>query len=478
MAPEGTRRRSLLLRDEARLDCARAMAGAEAMLRWPTRLRRGGALSRAVRAGSTARQGLTTLLDQGVFSITNFLTGVIVARSSSTRELGLYSLGFGMVVLLTAVQTSLISVPYNVYAMRIAEGERRAYTGSTAVHQLILSLLSVALLGTAGLLLARGAHLPGMGAVASTLAVAIPFILAREYGRQLLFSRLRFSSALLLDVVVAAVQLGTLLLLARSGLLSARTAYLVIGGACAVAIVIAVMMARGLFALVPSRVLPAFRANWTTGRWSVAAGAIIVAGAQLYPWFMAATRGAGEAGVFAACLGITALTNPLLIGMGNFVAPKIMHAFASGGLEAVQRVTRLAMGVVIAAMVVVCPLLFVAGGKLLEVVYGEGYGAYGFTVGVIALSQFADWLSLPAHHALFFMDRAKVMFKGNLIVLVVTVGLGLALVTRLGTIGAAVGLLVGNSLATAYKWREYRKRIGSATVDEVAAGAAAYGAGS
>jgi O-antigen/teichoic acid export membrane protein len=448
------------------------------MLRWPTRLRHRDAVSRAVRAGSSARQGLTTLLDQGVFSITNFLTGVIVARSSSTGELGLYSLGFGFVVLLTAVQTSLISVPYNVYGLRIPEAERRAYTGSTAVHQLTLSLASVALLGTAGVLLARGAHLPGMAAVAKTLAVTIPFLLAREYARQLLFSRLRFSSALLLDVVVAAVQLATLLLLAWAGLLSARTAYLAIGGACAAAVMLGAVMARGLFALVASRVLPTFRKNWATGRWSVAASAVIVAGAQLYPWFMAASRGAAEAGVFAACLGITALTNPLLIGMGNFIAPKIMHAFAEGGFEGVQRVTRIAFAVVLTAMAVLCPLLIFAGGELLELVYGSGYGAYGLTVGVIAVAQFTDWLSLPAHHALFFMDRAKVMFKGNLIVLGITIVLGFALVARLGTLGAAIGLLVGNSLATAYKWREYRKRMGSATADEVASGATAYGAGS
>jgi O-antigen/teichoic acid export membrane protein len=451
--------------------------GAEAMLTYATG-RRPRVVWRAVRGGSAARQGLTTLVDQGVYSITNFLTGVIIARSTSTRELGLYSLGFGMVVLLTTVQTSLISVPYNVYGMRIPEGERRAYTGSTAVHQLSLSLVSVVALGAAGFLLARGAHLPGMGAVASALALAIPFILGREYARQLLFSRLRFSSALLVDAVVCASQLGTSLALARSGLLSARTAFLVAGGACAVGVVIGAIRGRGLLAVVPSRVVPAFRKNWATGRWSVAASAIIAAGAQLYPWFMATTRGTGEAGVFAACLGITALSNPLLVGMGNFVAPKIMHAFAAAGLRGLQRVTRVALAVVLAAMVIVCPLLFVAGGDLLEAVYGASYGAYGLTIGVLAVAQFADWLSLPAHHALFFMDRAKVIFKGNLIVLAVTVGLGLALVDALGTIGAALGVLIGNSLATAYKWREYRRRMRSATSDEVAAGAAAYGAGS
>lgn len=448
------------------------------MLSRLTRLRRRRAFRRAVRPGSTARQGLTTLVDQGVYSATNFLTGVIVARGSSTGELGHYGLGLGLMVLLITLQSSLISVPYNVYALRIPEPERGAYTGSTAIHQLVLSAVSVALLGAAAFVVGHGALLPGMRPVVAAVAVVIPFALAREYTRQLLFSRLRFSSALLLDGIVAVVQLGTMLLLARSGLLSARTAFIALGGACAVALILGARLARGLFELVPSRIVPAFRTNWATGRWSAAASGVFIVGAQLYPWFMAAHRGAAEAGVFAACLGITALTHPLLVGMGNLVAPKIMHAFADGGLEGLQRVTRVAMGVVLAAMAVMCPLMFLAGGALLRLVYGADYGAYGFTVGVLVLAAFLDWLSLPAHHALFFMDRAMVMFKAHLLVLVVTVVLGFALVARLGPLGAAVGLLIGNTLATAYKWRAYRIRVATATAEEVVAGVAAWGAGS
>lgn len=440
--------------------------------------RRRRALRRAVRPGSTARQGLTTLVDQGLYSVTNFLTGVIVARAAFTDELGRYALGFGLLVLLTTLQTSLVSVPYNVHALRIPERERGAYTASTAVHQLAISAASVTLLAAAGFLLGRGTLLPAMRPVVSALAVVIPFALAREYVRQLLFSRLRFTSALLLDGVVAVVQLGALLLLARAGLLSARTAFLALGGACAVALVLGVRLARGLFELVPSRVVPALRTNWSTARWSAAASAAFIVGAQLYPWFMAAHRGAAEAGVFAACLGITALTNPLLIGMGNLVAPRIMHAFADDGLAGLQRVTRVAMLVVLGAMAVLVPLLFLAGGALLRLVYGAEYAAYGLTVGVLALAQFVDWLSLPAHHALFFMDRAKVAFKAHLLVLAATLALGFALVARLGPLGAAVGLLVGNALATAYKWRAYRRRLGTATTEEVAAGTAALGAGS
>jgi O-antigen/teichoic acid export membrane protein len=432
--------------------------------------------SRVGTRGAAARQGVTTLVDQAIVSSTNFLTAVIVARGASAGELGLYSLGFGVVVLLACVQGALVSIPYNVYAMRVPAEERRAYTGSTLVHHLCVSGASAALLAAAGLLLA-GRSVPGVAAVVSMLAVAVPFTLAREYGRQLLFSNLRYASALLLDAAVAAVQLGLLLALARDARLSAAAAYGAIAAACALAVALFAAMARRLFQLAPRRILPTFRMNWATGRWSLAAGVAAVASAQLYPWFTAATRGPDEAGVLAACFGITALANPLLIGTGNFLAPQIMHAYARGGLRAVQRVTRLALVAVTAAMALLCLLLFLAGGALLGFVFGPRFAPHGLAVGVLSLSLVADWLSLPAHYALFFMDRARVMFKCSAIVLATTVLVGFALVSALGAMGAAIGLLVGHSLATAFKWREYRRRVASVDPAELDAAAAAYGAG-
>ena len=61
------------------------------------------------------------LADQGVSSATNFLTGVIIARACSKEELGLYMLGFSLVLFVTDLQTSLISTPYMVYAPRLKD---------------------------------------------------------------------------------------------------------------------------------------------------------------------------------------------------------------------------------------------------------------------------------------------------------------------------------------------------------------------
>src|ERR1035437_4034789 len=80
---------------------------------------------------TTARQGVLSLVDQGVVSATNFLTGVIIGRACSKEELGLYMLGFSLILLVTGLQTTLICTPYMVYAPRLKGSAHALYTGST-----------------------------------------------------------------------------------------------------------------------------------------------------------------------------------------------------------------------------------------------------------------------------------------------------------------------------------------------------------
>jgi O-antigen/teichoic acid export membrane protein len=422
------------------------------------------------RAGATIRQGVTTVLDQGVASLTNFATGVIVARGASSDEFGLYSLAASVLLLLTGLQSALVSLPYNVYCMRVPDEERRRYTGDVLLHQVALSLGVAAVVAPAGLAVGWLGRGDGLAAVLLVVALVAPFALAREFGRQVFFTRLRFGSALRLDLAAAVVQLLGLTLLWTSGRLSARSAYVATGLASCVAAALWLVPARPLITLRPGRTtLAHFRMNWATGRWSLGATAVSVLAAQMYPWLIATSRGLAEAGTLAACAGIVAMTNPLLIGMGNLLSPRIMHAFSEGGLAAVERVARTGLLLFLLVMVIMCPLLFLAGGELLGRVYGPRYASNGFTLGLLSVALVADWISLPAHYALLVTDRADVMLKANLLVVAVNAVLGFALVRLLGPPGAALGLLTGNALASAFKWREYRRGRLAFAADEKAA---------
>ena len=166
---------------------------------------------------SSTRQGIIALSDQGVTSFTNFITGIILARVCGKEQLGLYVLGFSLVLFIMGIQDSLILSPLTVYSPRLKGIDLARYYGSTLIHQLIFSGLSVLGLSIAGLLLSSGFDPQQFAPVLWALVIAITFMLLREYARRVCFARLQMKAALILDLGVCVVQIGGLLLLSHLG---------------------------------------------------------------------------------------------------------------------------------------------------------------------------------------------------------------------------------------------------------------------
>src|SRR5438132_4331641 len=115
--------------------------------RWWTKTgteRRLGSWSRFFDTGS-GNQALA-LIDQAVVSGTSFLTTILIGRWCGAGELGVYSLGFSLLVSWGSVQNSLISLPYTIYRLRSREGTQEECAGSALVHNGLLSAVALAVL--------------------------------------------------------------------------------------------------------------------------------------------------------------------------------------------------------------------------------------------------------------------------------------------------------------------------------------------
>src|SRR5205823_14271948 len=85
---------------------------------------------------------ILAVLDQAVVSGTSFLTTILLWRWCGAGELGVYSLGFTLLVTWGCVQESLIALPYTIYRNRPLKGTSAEYAGRVLIHQGLLSGLS------------------------------------------------------------------------------------------------------------------------------------------------------------------------------------------------------------------------------------------------------------------------------------------------------------------------------------------------
>jgi O-antigen/teichoic acid export membrane protein len=396
-------------------------------------------------------QGIFSLADQAVASATNFATGIIIARNCSKEELGLYMLGFSVILLATDLQTSLISTPYMVYAPRLKGRAHALYTGSTLLHQLSFSLLIALALICGALAAAMGFGPGGLEPVLWALVAVIAFVMLREYARRVCFARLKLLTAFLFDTCIAIGQIGGLLLLARFRLLSATRAFWAIGLACGVALLWWLWSDREFYHPRINESRADLKKNWVFGKWVFVSGLIWAVSMNLYPWFLAAFHGTASTGVWAACLGVVSVGNPALLGIQNLVGPKIAHEYAAEGPNALRRLVLKITAAISFPVLLLCAGSILWGGRLVPLLYGRQYAGNSRVVAILALSVLVSAPAFCFSRALYATERADLDFLINFAALLVMVTLGFWLVRAFGPLGAAFGLLGGNIATSALK---------------------------
>jgi O-antigen/teichoic acid export membrane protein len=402
-------------------------------------------------SGTEISQGLFSLADQAVASITNFATGVILARCCTKEEFGLYMLGFTVILLVTDVQTSLIATPYMVYAPRLKGVKHALYSGSTLVHQLVFSLIAMLILAGGAFVTHFGIGPNGLPRVLGALSTVIAVIMMREFVRRVCFARLKLKAAFVFDTCVGVGQIGGLLLLARLGWLSANSAYLLIGAACGVGVIWWLWADRSFYRPRADASVADLKRNWTFGKWVFASGLLWTASTNLYPWLLAFFHGAAAAGTFAACMGVVSASNPVLLGIQNLIGPKIAHEYAQNGPIALRRLVLRISAIIALPLSLLTLALILWGDRLVGMLYGHQYTGNMPVVAALACNLLVTAVAFAFSRALFAVERADLDFRLNLAAIAIMATLGLWLVRSYGPLGAALGLLTAIVLTSAVR---------------------------
>ena len=407
-------------------------------------------------------QGFLSLADQAVASVTNFATGVIIARASSKEEFGLYMLGFTLILLVTDLQTSLIATPYMVYAPRLQGRAHAQYTGSTLIHQVVFSLLTTLVVIGAACAARFGVGPHGLEPVLWALAGVGSLIMLREFVRRICFASLKLRTVFVFDVFIGVGQICGLLVLAHFKLLSASRAYWVIGATCGLAVLCWLWLNRHHYHLRIDESVLDLKRNLIFGKWVFASGLLWTASTNLYPWLLAFFHGAAAAGVFAACLGVVSASNPALLGIQNFLGPKIAHVYATRGRIGLRKFVLKISGSMAIPVSLLTLIMIIWGDRFIGLLYGSRYTGNGRVVAILACNLLLSAVVFSYSRALFAIERADLDFALNFAAIFIMLTLGLWLVKIHGPFGAALGLIIAGGVTSILRVGAFLKLTSSA----------------
>jgi O-antigen/teichoic acid export membrane protein len=392
------------------------------------------------------------LADQAVVSGVSFLTTVLVSHWTSPSQLGLYAIGISVLISMLAIQDSLISLPYTIQQRQPLRTPKE-HAGSSLAHCGMLSALCVVLLAVSALGLFSSGSGPELTAMAWVLAAVAPFALVREFGRRLAFAHLHMGLALVLDIAVAAIQLLALCWLGWTDRMSATSAYAAIGGACALTSIVWLYLARANFVIRADHVRATTKQSWGLAKWLFALQITVSVQASVPYWLLALGAGTTATGVYAACMSIVLFANPLMIGIGNTLAPKAALALREGGYARLRREASRDSLLLGLAMTLFCLFVLFAAEDVMRLLYhGKEYAGHGHTVMVLALALLASALGMPAANATLSMGRPQAIVWTSSIGAVLTVVLVWCLMIEWGLLGAACGILAGNIAGAIGRW--------------------------
>ncbi|MEQ1904386.1 MAG: lipopolysaccharide biosynthesis protein [Pirellulaceae bacterium] len=394
-----------------------------------------------------------SLLDQTIVSGTSFLTTVMIGRVCGAEELGVYSLAFTLVVLLTNLQTAVLSTPYTIHGNRLSGQERHEFAGSVFVHCLMFmaaTSLCLALIAI-GLFVFQPSN--SYIYVMWGLAASMPLLLLREFVRRFAFTHFQILTVLAVDISATVIHFFGLWLLLQNELLTTVNAYLVIAVSCAIASGIALAYLKNGIAVRWHNVFPELGRSWLLGRWLAATrGASLVQSYAVY-WILAGFIGTAATGVYAACMTLLMAANPFIIGIGNLLEPQAARALAQGGVSQMRRVVWHATLLLGSVMGLYCGALVFFGGWIVPLLFkGQQFENQGAVIAILALGTLTHVWATGSTHGLRILERPDLSFRASILSLVITLTLSVILVPLFGLLGGAWAVFAGDIAATTMRW--------------------------
>jgi O-antigen/teichoic acid export membrane protein len=384
------------------------------------------------------------LSDQALIGGSSFLTLMLVQRAAGDEQLGIFSLALTLVFFIIATQESLITTPFTVFSCRLDEEKKRKYSGSALLQYGTFAMLFSSVCLSTSFVLSFSGNGSDYSSVALILSWVVPVWLLRDLARRISFADLDIASAAIVSLTTGIVQIGMVVTLFSQGLLTANWGLISIGIACLTAGCIWLVRNRHRFSIDIKRYFPDCKVNWEQGRWMAASQLTSVLAIYSIPWILAFFLGTVSAGIFAACESILRLANPIIVSISNILTPQASIAFSRGGHNEVATIVRRTTLVLLGFMAVFLTLVVLFGGYALMILFNNSYWDHRWILTVMAFSQFATLLSMPAARGILVFERSDINLKIQITGLLITLVMAVVLIPWLGVLGGAYSYLSGS----------------------------------
>lgn len=392
------------------------------------------------------------IADQVVVSATSFAAMLIIARSTNASELGRYAIGLSAIVILLTIQDSLITRPYSIQIFK-PNGDPREHAFSALLLSLILSSLAIVTACIAALHFSVDGDSMQSTKLALTLAVVMPLVLIREFGRRYSFANLNMRHAFTIDAIAAICTLLPLVFLGRAGKLDAVTAILALGGGAGLSGIFWFVRMRKVFRFSLNSVLLTHKQSWQLGKWLLGSQVAMQVQNYAVSWLCLFFLGTSITGTYVACASIIGLANPFLFGFLNLMMPKSVRTLRNKGAVELRRQVLGDAALLFGMMSCFTLLIYIFELKIMAIFYPNvEFAPHSNVLTILALASLVAAIGAPAAIALQSDERGRVIALVSILTCLTGSAISWKFISVYGLVGAAWGLLATETIGAVGRW--------------------------
>ncbi|HQM45212.1 MAG TPA: polysaccharide biosynthesis C-terminal domain-containing protein [Smithellaceae bacterium] len=378
---------------------------------------------------------VTSLASQGISSLGNFLTVVLLAKALTPDDFGLYMMFSTAFMIVSGISASLVKMPLKVLGAGITEKDASSYFSSQLSLQIIFVFF---------ILLAGGIFLLTKPLFSLGLAAAFFFYLMsadlQDFMRSANMTRFKWKKLFTADIITHVCRITLILMLLWMKNVSLIHVLLIIGITYLAGFLISPL--GGVhYQINLHNIANIWRINWKFGKWLLLETILYTVSTQIYIYFIALGVDIFSAGAFAAAQTLLNSFNVVQIGLMNYAIPVARKYLIETGYNEWRRWLMNVGIILFSVSLIFCAVISIFAKPLLSILFKPIYGKFYYLVPILSIAIILVSINTVLSAAFRTAEFPEAGFWGKLVSAIVTIGLGYPMILKWGIIGAGLGIV-------------------------------------
>lgn len=387
--------------------------------------------------GSFFRDSFLSMTEQGISSVTSFLTSIILARNIDKNSVGIYTLLLSIAMIIMGLQRVFILVPFNVYYPKVNNiDDKSKYASKTMGFETVfLSLIVVILLCL---------NLMGILKVELNIISCMIFMvgyLLKDYTRQFLLGINKILASVLMGSIQSFLQIGLFLILIYYNNFTLNLCMIIIG--LTTGVISIIFLSQNTKVCISKReLLDVWKMNKFIAKWSIGISMSDSIKNQVSIWMLNNFISTEAVGIYSIHNTFAMLPQPIFNGLSQYLLPHFSKIYSEKKINSVINKSIISICAVVLMNSIWGVILLIGGKQLVILIYGEQYVGLTLVLLLCCIRGLFSSLTSIVSAILQAIEKPKVIFKSLIVGIIILILVGGIMTIKYNIIGMCIGLCI------------------------------------